>query len=76
MSFFGACGTAIREHKAIRRLIVVWAMTLVTWVTIRVFTDLSLITTAVVSAMTLITGLLTVPIGFYFRDRTKEDAGK
>jgi predicted histidine transporter YuiF (NhaC family) len=44
---------------------VFWAMSLITWVVLRVFTDLDKISTNVVTALSIVVGLLTTVIGFY-----------
>lgn len=61
------------KHKFVRRLLVFWAAALITWVIARVFTDLTLITTPVVSAMSIVVGLLTTAIGFYNYQRRLDD---
>jgi prepilin signal peptidase PulO-like enzyme (type II secretory pathway) len=44
---------------------VFWAMSLITWVILTVFTDLDQINGNVVTAMSLVVGLLSTVIGFY-----------
>ena len=44
---------------------VFWAMSLITWVILTVFTDLDQINGHVVTAMSLVIGLLATVIGFY-----------
>ena len=53
------------EHMLVRRLLVFWAMSLITWVILVVFTDLPSINGHVVTAMSLVVGLLATVIGFY-----------
>lgn len=60
------------EYKLVRRLIVFWAMGLITWTTIVLFTDISLITTAAVSAFGLVIGLLATVIAFYQWSRERD----
>lgn len=61
------------RHKFVRRLLVLWAASLITWVIFRVFTDLTLITTPVVSAMSIVVGLLATAIGFYNYQRRLDE---
>lgn len=68
-------GTAVVENKGVRRALVLWAACLITWVTYQIFKgDLGAITTAVVAAYTVVTGVLGVVIGFYQTGRNKDDA--
>lgn len=53
------------EHMLVRRVMVFWAMSLITWVILTVFTDLDKISGNVVTAMSLVVGLLATVIGFY-----------
>lgn len=64
------------DHKLVRRLLIVWAAVLITWVTVRVFTDLSAITTAAVSAFGLVVGILATVIGHYQWARQRDDQSK
>ena len=61
------------RYKVFRRIALIWAITLITYVTIAVFSDLALITAAVVSALSLIVGLLATVIAFYMQSRFKDD---
>lgn len=61
------------QHKLIRRLTVLWAIGLITWVTVQVFSELASMTSAVVSALGLIIGLLATAIGLYQWSRNRED---
>lgn len=63
----------VSRHKVIRRLSILWAWGLITFATVSVFTDLSLITAAVVSLYTVAVGLLGTSIAFYFKNRAEED---
>lgn len=63
--FMQACDRLFNEQKLVRRLLVLWAVCLITWVTLRVFADVTLITAAAATALATITALLTVVIGFY-----------
>lgn len=53
------------KHMLVRRVMVFWAMSLITWVILTVFTDLDKISGNVVTAMSLVVGLLATVIGFY-----------
>jgi len=63
----------IENHKLIRRLALIWSCSLITWVVIQVFTDISQITSAVVGALSVVIGILASVIGFYQYQRGKED---
>lgn len=63
----------INKQKAIRRSVLIWAMYLVTHVTLIVFQNLPLITTSVVAAYTLVVGLVATAIAFYTQGRNKDD---
>lgn len=69
----------VNKQKLIRRVIVIWAAALITWICYVVFKDIKAITAVVVSALATMTALLGVPIGYYFHDRSKdkgEEEGK
>lgn len=53
------------EHMLVRRFMVFWAMSLITWVILTVFTDLDKINGHVVTALSIVVGLLATVIGFY-----------
>ena len=61
------------RYKVFRRIALIWAICLITYVTMAVFSNISLITAAVVSALSLIVGLLATVIAFYMNSRFKED---
>lgn len=63
----------LEKHKIFRRLALLWAMSLITYAVWVTFTDVSLITAAVVSALSLVVGLLATVIGFYMHSRFKDD---
>jgi len=65
--------TAIEKHKLIRRLIVLWAVILITWVTIRVFTSPPDISNGTAAAFASVVGLLGSSIAFYKWSRQKEE---
>jgi len=62
------------QHKLVRRLLVIWAVLLITWVVVQVFSDLTLITAAVATALGMITAILSVVIGHYQWSRGQDDA--
>lgn len=66
MKFLAACGSAIKEHKAVRRALIAWAMILITIAALHPdwYTDAKFLG---------IIGLLTTVIGFYQWTRSKED---
>ena len=61
------------KHKLVRRLLVFWSVALITWVVLRVFSDLTLVTVAVATALATITALLTAVLAFYQWSRQNED---
>ena len=61
------------KHKFVRRGIVVWATVLITWVVVQVFTDLSAINGAVVSALSIVVGLLSSALIHYKWSRDRDD---
>ena len=56
-----------------RRASLIWSWGLITWVVYVVFSDVSLITTAVVSALGIVVGILATSIGFYQWQRSRDD---
>lgn len=63
----------IEKHKLIRRLTLLWAICLITWVVLKVFGGpLDAITGAVATAMGMVVGLLATVIGFYQHTRANE----
>ena len=75
-SFFRACDKALNEQKAVRRLLVLWAVCLITWVTVQLFTVPAEITTAAATAFGLVTAILTAVITHYQWSRKNEDQSK
>lgn len=61
------------EHQGARRIALVWAMSLITWVTIQLFTDPTGITGASAAAYATVTGVLGIVIGFYQHLRGQDD---
>jgi len=61
------------KHKFVRRGLVLWAVCLITFVTITIFLQLDKITAPVASALGTITALLTVVLGLYQWSRDRED---
>lgn len=63
----------VEQHKLVRRLLLAWAVGIITYASIRTYEQLDMITTQVVSLYGLTLGILSTVIGVYFRDRHKED---
>lgn len=57
------------EHKAARRAVLIWSMTMGTIVILRATDDMSLVTASVSALVSTVLGLLTVPIAYYFKSR-------
>ena len=74
--FLDALWAAFDRHRLARRLTLLWACSLITWVCVRVFSNLPLITGAVATALATVVGILGTVIGFYKWQRFKEDRGK
>ena len=64
--------TLVEKHKLVRRLLLAWAVGIITYASIRTYEQLDMITTQVVSLYGLTLGILSTVIGVYFRDRHKE----
>lgn len=60
------------KHKLFRRATLVWAIVLITWVTIRVFTSPPNIGSGTATAYGIVVGLLATAIGFYKWSRYQE----
>jgi len=65
-----------KVEKPFRKLIVVWATSLITWVVVQTFSDPYQITSATVAALSLVVGLLGTAVVFYKYNRHKEECGK
>lgn len=61
------------KHKFVRRGIVVWACWLITVIVLKTWEDLSLVTAAVVSALSIVVGILATAVTFYKWSRDKDD---
>ena len=61
------------EHKLVRRVLVFWALGLITFVILVSFNDLTLLTASVAAAVGTVVGILSVVIGFYIRSRELDD---
>lgn len=61
------------KHKIVRRLALLWAVVLITWVVVKVFSDISQINSAVASSLAVVIGLLGSVVGLYQHGRNKED---
>lgn len=62
----------VEQHKFFRRLVLIWSMTLITWVVFQVFAEPSTITAASATALATIVGLLATAIAFYNYSRHQE----
>ncbi len=63
----------VEKHKLVRRLALLWAVWLITWVVLRVFGGpLKEITGPAATALGIVVGLLATVIGFYQHTRSKE----
>ena len=61
------------EHKFVRRLLVLWAVVMITFILAVVFKDVTLITASVAAAVSTVVGILSVVINFYLRSRELDD---
>ena len=69
MSFFDRL---FNQYKLVRRLLMLWAVLLITYVVVRVFDDIILISAATVSALGVVVGILASVISFYMWSRNEE----
>jgi len=69
MSFFERL---FNQYKLVRRLLMLWAVLLITYVVVRVFDDVILISAATASALGIVVGLLASVISFYMWSRNEE----
>ena len=69
MSFFDRL---FNQYKFVRRLLILWAVLLITYVVVRVFDDIILISAATVSALGIVVGILATVISFYIWSRGAE----
>jgi len=60
------------QYKLVRRLLMLWAVLLITYVVVRVFDDVILISAATASALGIVVGLLASVISFYMWSRNEE----
>jgi uncharacterized membrane protein len=61
------------KHKFVRRTLVFWSVALITWATLQMFTDITLINEASATAYTVLVGVLGVVLGFYQWMREKDN---
>jgi len=62
----------VERHKLVRRILLIWAVAIITYASIRIYEQLELITNQVVTLYGLTVGILSTVIGVYFRDRHNE----
>lgn len=65
--------SGVIRHKLVRRLLLAWAVGIITYASIKTYEQLDMITTQVVSLYGLTVGILSTVIGVYFHDRHTED---
>lgn len=68
-----AIKTGVIQHKLVRRLLLAWAVGIITYASIRTYEQLEIVTSQVVGLYGLTIGILSTVIGVYFHDRHKED---
>lgn len=66
-------GKVVELHKGVRRFLVVWAVGLITWVTIHVFKQPNVITTEETVAYATNVGILATILGLYQVSRGRDD---
>lgn len=64
----------VNRHKGIRRLLLLWAMALITWAVRYAFVYRPDIPAGAVAALGSVIGLLTVVVGFYQWSRAHDDS--
>ena len=64
------------RHKGARRLLLFWAMALITYATHAMFSDITAITAPSATAYGLVTGLLSAVIAFYQWSRAKDESSR
>jgi len=70
---FKTLGTLVEQHKLIRRLVLLWAVIMITYVTFIVFHHPPNIPSGTVTAYGIVVGLLATAIGLYKWSRDRED---
>lgn len=70
------CERLFESHKLVRRLLVLWAVCLITWATLKLFEVPAEITGPAATAFGLVTGLLTAVIAHYQWARKNDDQSK
>ena len=64
------------RHKGARRLLLFWAMALITYATHAMFSDITAITAPSATAYGLVTGLLSGVLAFYQWSRAKDESSR
>ena len=65
----GLIDRLFNQHKLVRRVVVAWALWLITLVVLRFVSLMSTIDTATVSGVGTIVGILTTVLAFYIKSR-------
>lgn len=74
MSRFGNWVDKLFEkHKFARRVAIFWIMLLISWCTVVVYSDLSLVNSAIVALYGTTVGMLGTIVGMYMHSRNKRD---
>jgi uncharacterized membrane protein YdjX (TVP38/TMEM64 family) len=68
----GKLADLFEKHQFVRRSLVIWAVCLITWVVVIVFSDIAAITAAAASAFGMVIGILATVIGFYQWARSQD----
>jgi len=63
----------VEKKKGVRRLALGWAVALITFASLVLYTSLDQITPAVASVYGITVGILGTVVGIYFRDRHDDD---
>lgn len=67
------CDALANRHKGFRRLVLIWAIALITWTVHEVFTRAPAIGAGTATALGAVIGILATVIGFYQWSRERAD---